>query len=300
MMLIVLTCLSIFFLQQDHCVGLRFRQVFGVRRLVGKLENGRSEEPYPSIDLVRHVPHNFGDYHNENDIGEDENESHNDEDAVICPLLAPRIKQTIFTASDLRQLWGKHCIESNQTALSQNYTLLNILPLLYRRDAEVILDFNPGEIPPSTANSPTIEDFGDAEIDDNIYISETELNRKWFQRSLEPMGKSLEEFTVEEALQLVEDEGEDEALLTAGLQQIPTTNKTPQGALDVAVNNSRGHVGVDSLLGATSLGDGPADDSPAMVDDGAGAAEYVVSVEVSLGCSGGNRYLLLFCFFLAL
>ena len=250
------SCFWIFLVPYVHCFTFIFRDVrrlrnaFRIHHREDIIGTSEDVELLSGINLVRTAPDKLGEYYYADILEQTDFNITDNIDPTPSFLLESRVNYTTFTSADIRLLWEQHCSSNNLTDMSGNATLNNVLPLLFRSDAEVIVEGLPTEMCRNVS-------------DDEIYVSEQELNRKWFKRSLEPLGKPLEQFSIEEALQLVEDEDEDEMLLRAGLPKSEIVSQKSTHVADI--------VDVSS--------DKDEDENDVVMADG---SEYVVTLDVRL------------------
>jgi len=104
-----------------------------------------------------------------------------------------------MTMEELQAKWIDMCIEQSRPQDMDNFSLLNMLPLVIKEHEFVVLVNKSAE---------AIEKIKDATSDANsvIYVTEQELQRVWKEASATGMGKPVDSFDAKYALLLLNDE----------------------------------------------------------------------------------------------
>ena len=133
-------------------------------------------------------------------LGDDSDNSDDDVDveisekfSILDGLEAPTVS---MASEDLQEKWIDICVEQIRPQDMDLFSLHAILPLILRDDTVIELRNKTQE----------------AITEDEIYITEQELQRLWIKNSDKPMGKPLTQFSVEEALLLLPDAEADELM----------------------------------------------------------------------------------------
>lgn len=134
-----------------------------------------------------------------------------------------------ISEEELYKKWKEICISEDKSAEIDNFSLGLIIPLFGQDNTHIVLQ-----------NRKSTYD------NDEIYITEQELNRVWREASLLPFGKPSSEYNIEDALLLVTDE-EDEEILRASCST-DLISATMIKSLDIDVNpETELYVTVDEL-----------------------------------------------------
>lgn len=110
----------------------------------------------------------------------------------------------VISEEELQEKWIDICIEESRPGDMSKVTLSRILPSIMRDDVIIKLENREENV---------LQYIDDSDI---IYVTEQELLEIWESASTEPMGKSVEEFDVEQALLLLPDEDYEDLIVNSG------------------------------------------------------------------------------------
>jgi hypothetical protein len=123
-----------------------------------------------------------------------------DSDTANLKLLdTANCKTVVVSEEELKAKWIDICIDESRPNDLNSISLKRLVPLIIRDDAIVQLENQTAALLEST-------EMGE------IFITEQELINVWSAASLEPMGRTVDKFTVEDALLLIDDDYMDEIM----------------------------------------------------------------------------------------
>lgn len=125
-----------------------------------------------------------------------------EDDSVIANLKlldTVNSETVVVSEAELKAKWIDICIDESRPDDLNSISLKRLVPLIIRDDAIVQLENKTAELAESTDSK-------------EIFITEQELLRVWTTASTEPMGRSLDSFTLEDALLLIDDDYIDEIM----------------------------------------------------------------------------------------